>query len=304
MQNVSQSVILIVDDNEDILFHLRFLLESNGYKVLTALNGKEALKIMSELEKLPDLIISDIMMPRMDGYEFFKALSNDPKSSRIPFLFLTAKSTPDDIRLGKMLGVDDYITKPFKKEDLMAIISGKIARYQKANLIDREFTQQLSSLQIEMQSSTPDKDQRNLYLLYVYWDDVMGPVINKYFPSDENFTISIDILGMQLFQAVTSIYGHDKITKAQGFLLNIENIDEKGYIYFDSYPEENERYGEKQYMLSVISSNLTYFNSLKIKQIMKEISEKIKDKQDWEIKEYWEKILDILSTDSLLYYIQ
>jgi len=304
MQTASQSVILLVDDNEDILFHLRFLLESNGYNVKTAANGKAALKILSELENPPDLIISDIMMPGMNGYEFFTAVSNNPKCNRIPFLFLTAKSTPEDIRLGKILGVDDYITKPFKKEDLIASISGKITRNQKSNLIDKQIKQILTSLNIKIQPSISDKDHPSLSLLFVYWDDILGPVVKKYFTSNKDSSFSINAIGKQLFQAVTSIYGHDKITRAQGFLLNIENINEKGFVFFDSYPDKNERYGEKQYMLSVISPNLTYFDSLQIKQVLKEISEKIKDKQDWEIEEYWEKVLNILSTDSFLFHTQ
>ena len=70
--------------------------------------------------------------------------------------------------------------------------------------------------------------------------------------------------------------------------------------YFDAFPEESERYGEKQYMLSVISPIITYFDSLKIREVLKEVSRKIKNKQGWEIKEYWEKTLEILSTGSFL----
>ncbi|MFW9987098.1 MAG: response regulator [Candidatus Odinarchaeota archaeon] len=302
MQAVPKSVILIVDDNEDILFNLKILLENKGYEVKSAINGKIALNILSELRNPPDLIISDIMMPQMNGYEFFSAVSDNPQWNRIPFLFLTAKSTPEDIRLGKILGIDDYITKPFKKEDLFAIISGKIARNQKSNLIDKEMKQILTSLNIKIQPSISDTDDVVTCLLVVYWDDIIGPDVKQYFPFDKEFSFSLTSLGVQLFQAVTSIYGQEKITRAQGFLLDIENINQKGYIYFDSYPDENERHGEKQYMLSVISPNLTYFNSLKIKQVLIEISEKIKDKQDWEIKEYWERVITILSKNSLLFH--
>lgn len=304
MQAASQSLILVVDDNRDILFHLRLLLESNGYKVKTAINGKDALKIISELKNPPHLIISDIMMPQMDGFEFFNTVSNNPQWNRIPFLFLTAKSTPEDIRLGKILGIDDYITKPFKNDDLIASVSGKIARSQKSNLIDKEIKQILTSLNIKIQHSNSDKDKPSLCLLFVYWDDILGPVVKKYYPSDKKYSFSLTAIGKQLFHAATSIYGHDKITRAQGFLLDIENINQKGYVFFDSYPDDNERHGEKQYMLSVISPILTFFNSLKIRQILKAISEIIKEKQDWEIKEYWDILFNILSTDSFLFNTQ
>ncbi len=302
MQAESQSVILIVDDNVDILYHLKVLLEDNNYVVKTAVNGRDAIKLLSEIKSPPDVIISDIMMPGMNGYDFFEAVSNTPQWNRIPFLFLTAKAAPEDIRLGKMLGVDDYITKPFKREDLIASISGKIARNNKSNLIDKEIKQLLSSLKIQMQPSISNKDQQFLCLTMVYWNDITGPTVKEGYPSDENLPFSINTIGKQLFHAATSIYGHDKITKSQGILLNIENIKNKGYLFFDSFPTENERYGEKQYMLSVITPNLSYFSSLKIREILKEISEKVKKNQDWDIKEYWGKILEILSVDSGLFH--
>lgn len=300
MKADSQSLILIVDDNEDILFHLKLLLEDNNYLVKTAVDGKDALKLLSEIKTPPDLIISDIMMPGMNGYDFFAKVSNTPQWNRIPFLFLTAKSTPEDIRLGKMLGVDDYIIKPFKKDDLIASISGKIARNNKCNLIDKEIKQALSSLNIERQSSILDKDRQLLCLIFVYWDDIMGPTVKESYPLEKNLPFSINTIGKQLFQAATLIYGHKKITQSKGILLDIENIKNRGYLFFDSFPDEKERYGEKQYMISVITPNLTYFNSLKVREILKEISEKIKKNQHWDIKIYWEKILELLSINSVL----
>ncbi|MFX0024256.1 MAG: hypothetical protein ACFE9S_18160, partial [Candidatus Hermodarchaeota archaeon] len=76
--------------------------------------------------------------------------------------------------------------------------------------------------------------------------------------------------------------------------LNIENIQNKGYLFFDSYADENERFGEKQYMLAIITPNLTYLDSLKVKEILKEISEKIKINLEWEIEEYWQKIFEAI----------
>ncbi|MFW9819826.1 MAG: PleD family two-component system response regulator [Candidatus Thorarchaeota archaeon] len=289
-----QSLILIVDDNEDILFHLKLLLEDNNYIVKTAVNGNEALKLLSKLKSPPDLIVSDIMMPVMNGHDFFTAVSNTPQWNRIPFLFLTAKSTPEDIRLGKMLGVDDYITKPFKKEDLLASISGKIARNKKSALLDKEIKELLTKSNIETQLPLLNQEKPSICLLFVYWDDKMGPIVDKTYHSDENLPFSIDIIGNQLFHAATSIYGHDKITAAQGILLNIENIQNKGYLFFDSYPDENERFKEKQYMLAIITPKLTYIESLKVKEILKEISEKIKINLEWEIEEYWQKIFEVI----------
>jgi CheY-like chemotaxis protein len=296
----SKPLLLVVDDNQDILFNLKILLEEIGYDVITSINGEQALKALSTLNTPPEIIISDIMMPNMNGYELFSAVSTYSQWNRIPFLFLTAKSTPEDIRFGKMLGVDDYITKPFNKEDLIASISGKIARNRKSNLLDNKIKELLSSYQIELQPSISEDEKLPFCLLVVFWDDIEGPILKKSHPSEKSCHISISTIGKQLFHAATSIYGHDKITKAEGVLLNIENIKKKGYAFFDAYPDKNERFGEKQYMLSIISPNITYFDSLKVKEVLKGISEKIKNKQEWDMKEYWEKILEILSAGSLL----
>lgn len=296
----SKPLLLVVDDNQDILFNLKILLEEKGYDVITSINGDKALKTLSTLDAIPEVIISDIMMPNMNGYEFFAAVSTHSQWNHIPFLFLTAKSTLEDIRLGKMLGVDDYITKPFNEEDLIASISGKIARNRKNNLIDDKVKQLLTSVDMELQPSISEDDALPFCLLVVFWDDIVGPMLKNSHPPEGTCHISISTIGKQLFHAATSIYGQNKITQSQGILLNIENIKKKGYVFFDAFPDKNERYGEKQYMLSVVSPNITYFDSLKVRVVLKEISEKIKNNQDWEIEDYWEKILEILSAGSLL----
>ncbi|MHA2282259.1 MAG: response regulator [Promethearchaeota archaeon] len=293
-------MLLIVDDNEDILFNLKILLEKKGYEVEAAINGENAINLLLSTEKIPEVIISDIMMPKMNGYEFFAAVSAHARLNQIPFLFLTAKSTPDDIRLGKMLGVDDYITKPFNERDLLASISGKISRKKRSNLLDNKIKQLLSNFELEIQPSISKDDESPFCLLLVFWDDIAGPILKNSHPPEKNCHLSINTVGKQLFHAATSIYGQNKITEAEGILLNIENIKKKGYVFFDSFRDTSERYGEKQYMLSVIAPNITYFDSLKIREVLKKFSGEIKTKQDWDIKIYWKKILEILSEGSLL----
>ena len=121
-------MILVVEDNKTVLKNMEIMLRFNNYTCAIAQNGEEALDVLERLPRPPDVIVCDIMMPRMDGYELYEHISNDTRYSNIPFMFVTAKSSPDDIRLGKMLGVDDYITKPFEEEDLLATIAGKIKR--------------------------------------------------------------------------------------------------------------------------------------------------------------------------------
>jgi len=288
-------LILIVDDNIDLLLNLQMTLESNDYEVLTAKNGIEAIEILIELDRLPELIISDIMMPKMNGYDLFKSLSENIIWNRIPFIFLSARDAPEDIRFGKMLGIDDYIIKPFREEDLLAIIAGKITRNRNITLINKKIEELFASLKIDITPSISDKEKSHVILLCMYWDDRYGPKLISHFPRDVNFPFKIEKVGQQLFNAITSLYGYDDITKAEGILLNIENIKMNGFIFFDSYKDDTVRGGEQQYMIGLVASKINYFESLKMKEVFTEISSKIKEKENWEMEKYWEKLSTILS---------
>jgi len=292
-------LILVVEDNLDLLYTLNLLLESNNYKPITAKNGKEALDILFNLEEVPDIIISDIMMPEMDGYEFFREISNNPRWNRIPFLFLSARSTPKDIRFGKLLGADDYLTKPFDEKDLLAILSGRIARNKRVDALNNKINENFSKMDIEMKAPLENKREFFICLFLAFWDDKFGPELNRFYPEEKSFPIPLDKIVNQLFTVATSIYGHDKITKAEGVLLNIKNLNTRGYLFFDSYPDNNERFGEKQYMIAVIAPSINYFHTLEIKEIFIDLSEKIKKKIDWNIEEYWKKIYNLMLIEPL-----
>jgi len=292
-------LILVVEDNLDLLYNINLLLESNDYKSITAKNGKKALDILTNLREVPDIIISDITMPEMDGYEFFKAISSNPRWNRIPFIFLSARTTPKDIRFGKLLGADDYLTKPFNEKDLLAIISGRIARNKRVNALNTKMDEVFSTTNIEMK--TPIDRQREFYicLFLAFWDDKFGPELKRYFPEEKNFPIPLDNIVNQLFNVVTSMYGHNKITKADGVLLHIKNLNNRGYLFFDSYPDKNERFGEKQYMIAVIAPSINYFHTLSIKEIFTDLSEKIKKRINWDIEKYWKQIYDLMVIDPI-----
>jgi signal transduction histidine kinase len=118
--------ILIVEDDAALLAGLREVLELAGYRVVTADHGVAGLAALETFT--PDLIISDIMMPKMDGYRFFGEVRARPAWLGLPFIFLTAKGEKTDVRRGKQLGVDDYITKPFDEEDLLVAVRAKLDR--------------------------------------------------------------------------------------------------------------------------------------------------------------------------------
>lgn len=108
--------ILVCDDEPYILMALTDAVEMEGYECVTAINGKEALE--KAREEHPDLILLDIMMPFMDGYEVCRELKADAVTRDIPVIMLTAKSQQVDIQKGKDVGADDYITKPFRPSTL------------------------------------------------------------------------------------------------------------------------------------------------------------------------------------------
>ncbi|MFO7725410.1 MAG: response regulator transcription factor [Oceanipulchritudo sp.] len=121
--------ILILEDDENVRLPLIDLLEAENYEVLSAADGRRGVEL-ARREK-PDLVLSDIMMPELDGYGVFEALQKDPLTAIIPFIFLTAKTDQSDIREGLGLGADDYITKPFDQEDLLDSIQTRLQKYQR-----------------------------------------------------------------------------------------------------------------------------------------------------------------------------
>lgn len=118
--------ILVVEDDLAMSSGIRDVLEMNGYRVQLAENGVEGLKVLEAFR--PDLIISDIMMPEMDGFEFLEQVRRYPAWAAVPFIFLTAKGTRPDIRWGKQLGADDYLVKSVDLEDLLIVVRNKLDR--------------------------------------------------------------------------------------------------------------------------------------------------------------------------------
>lgn len=112
--------ILICDDDPVILRLLQVNLELEGYEVLLAHDGEEAYVVATN--ENPDLVILDIMMPRMDGYQAVQALKGDAKTSAIPVVFLSARAQQSDIDRGLRQGVSDYLTKPFDPGELLEIV--------------------------------------------------------------------------------------------------------------------------------------------------------------------------------------
>jgi DNA-binding response OmpR family regulator len=114
---MSQKKILVVDDEADLVETIRFPLQMEGFNVLVSYNGEDALN--QARKENPDLILLDLMLPKLDGYKVCRLLKFDERYKHIPILMLTAKTQEKDKLLGKETGADEYITKPFDIDDLM-----------------------------------------------------------------------------------------------------------------------------------------------------------------------------------------
>ncbi|MCG8685499.1 MAG: response regulator transcription factor [Desulfobacterales bacterium] len=126
---MSKETILIVDDEEDILELIKFNLKSEGYNILQAMTGEEAIKIAKQ--SAPDLMVLDLMLPGIDGLEVTRYLKNNDTTSEIPIVMLTAKGEESDIVTGLELGANDYMSKPFSPRELTARIRAILRRRAK-----------------------------------------------------------------------------------------------------------------------------------------------------------------------------
>lgn len=123
--------LLVVDDDPGLLLAVSETLRAEGYEVQTARRGAEAMVRVAEA--LPDLIISDVRMPGMDGYALVRNLRASPRSRLVPIVFLTAKDETADRITGFRTGVDAYVTKPFEPEELVAIVKSILERVQRTH---------------------------------------------------------------------------------------------------------------------------------------------------------------------------
>lgn len=123
--------ILLVDDEKDIIEFLKYNLESEGFEVITAFNGKEAIAKLSEN---PDLIVLDIMMPQMDGYETCQKIRSNDNHKNTPIIFLTARSSELDEIHGLNIGADDFIQKPISPKKLIARIKSNLRKIENAQI--------------------------------------------------------------------------------------------------------------------------------------------------------------------------
>ncbi len=153
--------VLVVDDEKDIVDLIRYNLAREGYEVLTARNGEEAL---AQAGSVPDLVILDVMMPVLDGFETCRRLKQNPRTSSIPVVFLTARSAEVDEVVGLELGADDYIQKPISPRKLVARVK-TVLRRREAATGDTESPRVITAgpLQINRTNFTVHRGSREIF---------------------------------------------------------------------------------------------------------------------------------------------
>ena len=167
------STILVVEDDTALLEGLRDILELSGFAVLTARHGLEGLAVLQS--RVPDLIVSDINMPRMDGYQFYDRVRAQSEWVSVPFIFLTAKSEKLDVRRGKSLGADDYITKPFEEADLLVAVQAKLNRRAQ---LDAAHGQQVADLKRTILNTLNHEFRTPLTYITTYADMLNDPNVS------------------------------------------------------------------------------------------------------------------------------
>ena len=277
--------ILVVEDNKSLLENLRILLEFNSFNVITAENGIDALNTLQNLQRtniLPDLILSDILMPKMDGYDFFRLISNYEMWNKIPFIFLSALTYPEHINLAKSLGVDDYITKPFIEEELLSCINLKLKKSK------RTYTN--NSFMIFQKV----KDSQNILFYSIKKNDELK--IETIYPKTKETKIFINLIQSKLVEYQKDESSLKRNEFNQEFLFtNIGKTKFQGcFLINKNISIDN----NTKFILGFISDNLSYFDSLNIKKILKEILNYINFGKKWDEKLFWERIIDSLRIKS------
>ncbi|WP_339754366.1 response regulator [uncultured Winogradskyella sp.] len=151
--------ILLIEDDLVLRENTAELLEHSQYKVITASNGKTGIVIAKK--QLPDIIVCDIMMPVLDGYDTLTTLSKNKNTKHIPFIFLSAKTEHKDVRKGMNMGADDYITKPFSEEELISAIESRLAKAAILKDLNTKF--KISTKEIDKNEINTLNDLKNFF---------------------------------------------------------------------------------------------------------------------------------------------
>ena len=154
--------ILVIEDEPSVRANIIELLEAEDFNVISAENGFSG--ALCAHKHLPNLIICDVMMPNLNGYDVLTALQQNPVTATIPFIFLTANADKADIRRGMKLGADDYITKPFKRDELLDAIATRFVKHEAVMHHYATMEQRAEALQQKVQELQQSADTKGKLL--------------------------------------------------------------------------------------------------------------------------------------------
>ncbi|MGM0588899.1 MAG: hybrid sensor histidine kinase/response regulator [Bacteroidota bacterium] len=234
--DVSGALILIVDDTPQNVQVLSNLLHEAGYQVVAAFNGEDALEMVQD--RNPDLILLDIMMPNMDGFETCKALRDDPQTESIPVIFLSALSDVEDKVKGLELGGQDYITKPFQNKEVLARVETHLRLYflqKERNKIIEQLQRQKK--QLEQLSKTKDEvlrivshDMRNPLNGVIGLSNMLRTEKEMIDEDDEDELLeAIEQSGEQMLQIVNELLDAARI-ESEELTIHRERVDLETFL--------------------------------------------------------------------------
>ena len=220
---MSALTLLIVEDHDILREGLQLLLETEGYHVAAAMHGLDALRQMEIVT--PDLILSDISMPEMDGYAFYEAVRARPEWVAIPFIFLTARGEREDVFASRKLGVEDYLVKPIQRHELISTIRSRLERSQQLMLVQLQQAYEASLIMLANAIELRDKYTRG------HVDRVM-----------EITVLIAEQLGLKSMQISSFRYGailHDigKIYIREGVLRKTGPLNQQEWAEMKRHPE-------------------------------------------------------------------
>lgn len=287
-----EPTVFLIEDDDVLVKNLKMFMELNNFKLISASNGKEGLTLLSNLKQPPEVIISDILMPEMDGYDFYMKVAENSEWSRIPFFFLSGKAEPDDVRFGEILGADDYITKPFKAKELLKRIKKTIKKHSKIRKDSKILEEELKEiLKFEEPSLKKHRRAEFFYIYYMIWNNESEPILKDYFPKNEIPSLNLKDLTSQLYSTLIKMYKFEELSESSQFTLRVVRDLVDAYALIDKV--DNSQNEDGTFMLCAITPNSHYLQSQMIRSMLSKIASKIKTNKEWDIKDYWELLLDI-----------
>lgn len=189
--------ILVIEDNVALLEEILTALEFENFEVYGATDGEQGVEMA--LQHLPDLIVSDIMLPLLDGFGILEQLRQNPTTSTVPFIFLTARVERKDIRRGMELGADDYVTKPFTTDELLKTIRTRLNREMERN---RHYEEAINGLRQVIDHTIPHELRTPLTLILGYSDLMLADFEGLTSDQALNMVQTIHKAGLRLLRLI------------------------------------------------------------------------------------------------------